>query len=602
MTYTATCSPEDNKLRLYSSSRLDAETYARVKEAGFSYAPKQELFYAPMWTPQREDLLLAMCGEIDDEDRTLVERAEELSERFSEYSDKRAEDADRAHNAVSAIADGIPFGQPILVGHHSERRARKDAERIESGMRRAIKMWDTSKYWTDRAAGALRHAKNKERPDVRARRIKTLETDKRRQERSIAESQTFLKAWNREGLTEGQARTIANYDHVTVYYKKDQYPASTYEGANSIYGGLTSGLIDVAQAAAICIPHHERVINNASRWVRHYENRIAYERAMIGENGGTVADKTKPEKGGACRCWASPRGGWSYIQKLNKVSVTVLDTYGNGGAPFPRTMPFDKLTGVMTAAEVQASRDASRLIESADGIGFYLMPTPTPTEPVTEAEAEATTEEQSRGADDRPAIGQQIDAMRETLKSGVRVISAPQLFPTSPHLAARMVELAQIEPGQRVLEPSAGTGVLCKAIAAAQPTARVFAVEIDTQLCELLSQAINPPEDAAEGIYKNVLEGDFLEVGGLGNEWDRIVMNPPFADGADIKHITYALRHLKPGGRLVALCANGPRQNEKLRPIVEAHGGIWQELPADTFISSGTSVRSVLLSLTAAEI
>jgi Domain of unknown function (DUF3560) len=229
MSYTATYSPEDNKLRLYSSSRLDAETYARVKEAGFSYAPKQDLFYAPMWTPHREDLLLEICGEIDDEDRTLVERAEERSERFNEYSDKRAEDADRAHNAVSAIADGIPFGQPILVGHHSERRDRKDAERIESGMRKAIKMWDTSKYWTDRAAGAVRHAKYKERPDVRARRIKTLEADKRMQERTIVESQKFLKAWSREGLTEAQARTIANFDHVTVYYKKDQYPASTYE-------------------------------------------------------------------------------------------------------------------------------------------------------------------------------------------------------------------------------------------------------------------------------------------------------------------------------------------------------------------------------------
>ena len=275
MSYTATYSPEDNKLMLYSSSRLDAETYARVKEAGFSYAPKQELFYAPMWTPHREDLLLDMCGEIDDEDRTLVERAEERSERFSEYSDKRAEDADRAHNSVSAIADGIPFGQPILVGHHSERRARKDAERIESGMRKAIKMWDTSKYWTDRAAGAVRHAKYKERPDVRARRIKTLEADKRRQERVIAQSKKFLNAWSREGLTEAQARTIANFDHVTVYFKKDLYPASTYEGASSIYSGLTSGLIDVAQAVAICIPFHERVIHGANRWLQHYKNRTS---------------------------------------------------------------------------------------------------------------------------------------------------------------------------------------------------------------------------------------------------------------------------------------------------------------------------------------
>jgi hypothetical protein len=44
MTYTATYSPEDNKLRLYNSTRLDREIYARVRGAGFIYAPKQELF------------------------------------------------------------------------------------------------------------------------------------------------------------------------------------------------------------------------------------------------------------------------------------------------------------------------------------------------------------------------------------------------------------------------------------------------------------------------------------------------------------------------------------------------------------------------------
>jgi hypothetical protein len=52
---------------------------------------------------------------------------------------------------------------------------------------------------------------------------------------------------------------------------------------------------------------------------------------------------------------------------------------------------------------------------------------------------------------------------------------------------------------------------------------------------------------------------------------------------------------LKPGGRLVAICANGPRQKDKLRPIVEARGGIWEELPLDTFIGAGTGVCTVLL-------
>ena len=110
----------------------------------------------------------------------------------------------------------------------------------------------------------------------------------------------------------------------------------------------------------------------------------------------------------------------------------------------------------------------------------------------------------------------------------------------------------------------------------------------------MLSQRINTPEGVAEGISRNVLQGDFLECFGLGT-FDCIVMNPPFADGADIDHTTHALRLLRPGGRIVALCANGPRQTAKLRPTIEGMGGAWEELPADTFAAAGTSVRTVLL-------
>ena len=62
-------------------------------------------------------------------------------------------------------------------------------------MRRAVKMWETSTYWTDRAAGALRHAKYKELPAVRARRIKTLEADKRKRERQKQEAEMWMKLW-----------------------------------------------------------------------------------------------------------------------------------------------------------------------------------------------------------------------------------------------------------------------------------------------------------------------------------------------------------------------------------------------------------------------
>lgn len=154
---TAT-SPEDKKLRLYPLDRLDRldeDTYREVREAGFRWAPKQELFVAPSWSPEREDLLRVLCGEIEDEDTSLVERAEERAERFDTYRDNRARDGEAARASAAELADAIPLGQPILVGHHSEKRARRDAQRIENGMRRAMKAFETSQYWASRAAGAI---------------------------------------------------------------------------------------------------------------------------------------------------------------------------------------------------------------------------------------------------------------------------------------------------------------------------------------------------------------------------------------------------------------------------------------------------------------
>ena len=71
ITFTATYSAEDNKLRFYASERLDEELYKRVRELGFKYAPKQELFVAPKWTPSREDMCIELAGEITAEETTL---------------------------------------------------------------------------------------------------------------------------------------------------------------------------------------------------------------------------------------------------------------------------------------------------------------------------------------------------------------------------------------------------------------------------------------------------------------------------------------------------------------------------------------------------
>lgn len=660
--HTATYSPDDNKLRLYPAYRLGAEEYARVKAAGFKWAPKQELFVAPAWGPERADLLLEMCGEIGDEDTSLIDRAEDRAERFEDYSDSRAADAAAAHSAVRRIADGIPLGQPILVGHHSEKHARKDAERIENGMRKAVKMWETSKYWTQRAQGAIRHAKYKERPDVRARRIKGLEADRRKCVKNVDHSQATIRIWSK--LHEPSSK----FSQPSTFLERAKYIAGhTNTTSYGVYSALTDGKMTAEDAQRQVLADAQRCIAINQRWIDHIDNRLAYERALLADAGGTAADKTGPEKGGACQCWASPgRGpgmGWSYIAKVNKVTVTVWDNWGNGGRNFTRTIPFDKLIALMTAADVQSARASGRLIETDDKVGFFLAdPKRTSDDPgkddvllegCTNLKPEPVKEEPQvlivrrnplevlrhhvTGAIERgeaePIVGMPVsspsdaspycqtcwsklqdgkcphceivadmdsavEAMRDALRKGsaVQVVSAPQLFPTPNDIARQVVDLADIQPGHRVLEPSAGTGALLGAMGGRmfgytperQRIGELVAVEINASLAQRL-ETLFPLTD--------VRCDDFLVLNGDLGSFDRIVMNPPFQNGADIIHIEHAISHLNPGGRLVAVCANGPRQ----RKHFEQYARQWIDLPAGSFKESGTMVNAAIVVIDARE-
>jgi phospholipid N-methyltransferase len=155
------------------------------------------------------------------------------------------------------------------------------------------------------------------------------------------------------------------------------------------------------------------------------------------------------------------------------------------------------------------------------------------------------------------------------------VVAAHQLFPTPP---ARVAKLAEIDRNCSLLEPSAGTGRLLESCRAAYS---ICAVEINRELSDSLQRRYP---------FVRVHCRDFLECNDLGT-FDRIVMNPPFTRGSDIKHIEHARKFLSPGGRLVSLCAAGPRQREKLQ-----RGGYqWIDLPAGSFKSEGTDVASAIV-------
>jgi uncharacterized protein DUF3560 len=71
---------------------------------------------------------------------TYRERREARADRLDEWADKRQSKQHDLNEAARAdeAATGIPFGQPILVGHHSERRHRAAIARIDRNMAAAV--------------------------------------------------------------------------------------------------------------------------------------------------------------------------------------------------------------------------------------------------------------------------------------------------------------------------------------------------------------------------------------------------------------------------------------------------------------------------------
>lgn len=611
----ATYDPDDNKLRLRAAYRLDDETYQAVKAAGFKWAPRQDLFVAPMWTPQREDLALELAsGEIDDENTTLVSRAEDRAERFGGYQERRAQDAESARNAVSAIADNIPMGQPILVGHHSEARARRDANKIERGMQKAVKMWRTSKYWASRARGVVSSAAYKDRPDVRARRIKKLEAAERKANKERQKSHDFLKMWGKvEGeKAEERALYISNFDHVSHCFTLADYPrpedVSQYEGTRSLWSALDDGICTASQARQLATVSHARTISWQERWLAHYEVRLAYERALLDAQGASdLLKKPKRPKQPPLLNYRADSieirhpGGWgSRLEAISQVEMTK--------AEFKRRYSgFNSdQKGTRTAADgSHRVRFACTGREAAPKTG-YMVPK---WNAVFLTDSKAHKRPEVGPADPKPAPALRVaprayqepertefDDMADSLKAGVQVVSAPQLFVTPRDLARQAAGLLGIKPiGGRILEPSAGTGNLIRAavnVATGFDCCRVVAVEINAGCVSQLKEMRRGFLYAKDDNFR-IVQGDFMEQNGNLGEFDVVLMNPPFKDGADIRHIQHARGFLKPGGRLVSFCANGPRQREALKPLAAE----WIDLPAGSFKSSGTGVSAALLAI-----
>ena len=180
-----------------------------------------------------------------------------------------------------------------------------------------------------------------------------------------------------------------------------------------------------------------------------------------------------------------------------------------------------------------------------------------------------------------------FEQMKAQLKDGVKVVSAPQLFPTPKPVIDLMIEHADIYSSHTVLEPSAGTGAIMRELL---PLChRVQGVELNFELGHALQQ---------RGFEVDIR--DFMDYQPQ-EKFDRIVMNPPFVNGQDIDHVLHAFNYcLEDMGRLVSVMCAGPffrsdSKSTEFRNILDLIQSEVIDLPDDSFNQSGTSVRTKLV-------
>lgn len=172
------------------------------------------------------DLTPADPAEMERERR---ERAEQRVERLTAKAQKASQTADAHWAAGRQIADAIPLGQPILVGHHSEGRHRRDISRMHGHSDKAVQAMAAAEELARRAAAAQANTTPVGKVTL-GNRIAKLEGDVRKQERALAAVR------DPEGPGAQRLRESLDHNRVQLAYDRQQWAERVAAGEFVEYG------------------------------------------------------------------------------------------------------------------------------------------------------------------------------------------------------------------------------------------------------------------------------------------------------------------------------------------------------------------------------
>ena len=123
------------------------------------------------------------------------ERKEQRKERLLDRAERAEAESSAAFDEADRIGKTIPMGQPILVGHHSERGHRADLRRIDRNMAKAVAKTAEAKELRRRAEAVGTGGISSDDPEAIAKLRSKLERLTKRQ----AKRKALNAAWRKAG-------------------------------------------------------------------------------------------------------------------------------------------------------------------------------------------------------------------------------------------------------------------------------------------------------------------------------------------------------------------------------------------------------------------
>jgi hypothetical protein len=217
---------------------------------------------------------------------------------------KNEQEADQLYNSAKEMASFIPFGQPILVGHHSEKRDRNYREKIHNKFGKSFEMREKAAYYAEKAESIQNNdAIFSDDPQALQKLTEKL--------KSLQEAQEFMKSANKH-IKKNDRESFLKMPHATQKLWEDLITPNLMGhigfahyslGNNGANIRLVQQRIERLKKQSARQPI-DKVING----VRIFENREANRLQVIFE-GKPEAEVRKQLKSNGFR-WSPTENAW----------------------------------------------------------------------------------------------------------------------------------------------------------------------------------------------------------------------------------------------------------------------------------------------------